>query len=97
MTIEASPGGLIPPLLYSCSIKPRPKGVKSMPSFQFMDINGNTKEIDINKLNSAEDVAKEAKGFFTKNKKGKKVYTSTREDKLASLKVYEPRSQEQND
>tara|TARA_R100001591_G_C4254192_1_gene157982 strand:- start:112 stop:417 length:306 start_codon:yes stop_codon:yes gene_type:complete len=101
MTIEASPGGLIPPLLYSCSIKPRPIGVKSMPSFELIQFNsdGTTdrKEIDINKLNSAEDVAKEAKGFFAKNKKGKKVYTSTRENKLASLKVYEPRSQEKKD
>jgi len=100
MTIEASPGGLMPPLLYSYSIKPRPKGVKSMPSFEFIQFNsdGTTdrKEIDINKLNSAKDVAKEAKGFFTKNKKGKKVYVSTREDKLASLKVYEPKSQEEN-
>ena len=54
-----------------------------MPSFELIQFNsdGTTdrKEIDINKLNSAEDVAKEAKGFFAKNKKGKKVYTSTRE------------------
>ena len=85
----------MPPLLYSCSIKPRPKGVKSMPSFQFMDINGNTKEIDINKLNSVEDVAAEHKKFCEETKKGKKVYISTKEDKLASLKVYEPKVQEE--
>ena len=66
-----------------------------MPSFSFMDINGNTKEIDINKLNSAEDLAAEHKKFREEIKKGKKVYISTKEDKLKSIKVYEPRSQEE--
>ena len=67
-----------------------------MSSFSFMDMDGNTKEIDINKLNSAEDVAKEAKKFFTETKKGKKMYISTEEDKLASIKVYEPKNQEES-
>jgi len=56
-----------------------------MPSFSFMDMDGNTKEIDINKLNSAKDVAKEAKKF----------YTETKKDKLKSVKVYEPKVQEE--
>ena len=66
-----------------------------MPSFAFMDMNGNTKEIDINKLNSAKDVATEFKKFRQETKKGKKVYISTKEDKLKSVKVYEPKVQEE--
>tara|TARA_R100000234_G_scaffold80285_2_gene50329 strand:- start:161 stop:364 length:204 start_codon:yes stop_codon:yes gene_type:complete len=65
-----------------------------MPSFSFMDMDGNTKEIDINKLNSVEDVAAEHKKFREETKKGKKVYISTEEDKLKSVKVYEPKVQE---
>jgi len=34
-----------------------------MPSFEIMDINGNTKEFDINKIKSAKDVAKAFKEF----------------------------------
>ena len=67
-----------------------------MPNFSFMDMNGNSKEIDINKLNSVEDVATEFKKFRQETKKGKKVYISTEEDKLKSVKVYEPKSQEEN-
>jgi len=67
-----------------------------MPSFSFMDMDGNSKEIDINKLNSAEDVATEFKKFRQETQKGKKVYISTEEDKLKSIKVYEPKSQEEN-
>ena len=65
-----------------------------MSSLIFMDMDGNIKEIDINKLNSVEDVAAEHKKFREETKKGKKVYISTKEDKLASLKVYEPKVQE---
>ena len=65
-----------------------------MPSFAFMDMDGNSKEIDINKLNSVEDVAAEHKKFREETKKGKKVYISTEEDKLKSVKVYEPKVQE---
>ncbi len=67
-----------------------------MPSFAFMDMDGNTKEIDISKLKSAKDLAAEHKKFREETKKGKKMYISTKEDKLVSLKVYEPKSQEQN-
>ena len=67
-----------------------------MPSFVFMDMDGNSKEIDINKLNSVEDVAAEHKKFREETKKGKKVYISTEEDKLKSVKVYEPKVQEKN-
>ena len=67
-----------------------------MPSFAFMDMDGNTKEIDISKLKSAKDLAAEHKKFREETKKGKKVYISTEEDKLASIKVYEPKSQEEN-
>ena len=65
-----------------------------MSSFTFMDMDGNSKEIDINKLNSVEDVAAEHKKFREETKKGKKVYISTEEDKLKSVKVYEPKVQE---
>ena len=68
-----------------------------MPSFAFMDMNGNSKEIDISKLKSAKDLAAEHKKFREETKKGKKVYISTKEDKLASLKVYEPKVQEKKD
>ena len=94
MTIEASPGGLIPPLLYSCSIKPRPKGVKLMPYFEITDGNGTTHTVDLLSEDPT-DIKAEFKKFEAK-KKAKKVYISTKEDKLASLKVYEPRSQEKN-
>ena len=70
-----------------------------MPSFAFMDMDGNTKEIDISKLKSAKDLAAEHKKFreeTKKAKKGKKVYISTKEDWLASAKVYELKSQEEN-
>jgi len=66
-----------------------------MPSFAFMDMDGNTKEIDISKLKSAKDLAAEHKKFREETKKGKKVYISTEEDKLKSVKVYEPKSQEE--
>ena len=66
-----------------------------MPSFAFMDMNGNSKEIDISKLKSAKDLAAEHKKFREETKKGKKVYISTKEDKLASIKVYEPKVQEE--
>ena len=66
-----------------------------MPSFSFMDMDGNTKEIDISKLKSAKDLAAEHKKFREETKKGKKVYISTKEDKLASIKVYEPKVQEE--
>ena len=66
-----------------------------MPSFSFMDMDGNTKEIDITKLKSAKDVATEFKKFREETKKNKKVYISTEEDKLKSVKVYEPKSQEE--
>ena len=59
-------------------------------------MDGNSKEIDINKLNSVEDVAAEHKKFREETKKGKKVYISTEEDKLKSVKVYEPKVQEKN-
>ncbi len=68
-----------------------------MPSFSFMDMDGNSKEIDINKLNSVEDVATEFKKFRQETKKGKKVYISTKEDKLKSVKVYEPKTQAELD
>ena len=47
-----------------------------MPSFEIMDMNGNTKEFDINKIKSAKDVAKAFKEFHSEvkskkeNKKG---------------------------
>lgn len=70
-----------------------------MPSFEFVQFNSDgttdSKEIDINKLNSVEDVAAEHEKFCKETKKGKKVYISTEEDKLKSIKVYEPRSQEE--
>ena len=66
-----------------------------MPSFAFMDMDGNTKEIDISKLKSAKDLAAEHKKFREETKKGKKVYISTEEDKLKSVKVYEPKVQEE--
>jgi len=66
-----------------------------MPSFAFMDMDGNTKEIDISKLKSAKDLAAEHKKFRQETKKGKKVYISTEEDKLKSVKVYEPKVQEE--
>ena len=66
-----------------------------MSSFTFMDMDGNSKEIDINKLNSVEDIASEFKKFRLDIKTGKKEYISTKEDKLKSLKVYEPKSQEE--
>ena len=62
-----------------------------MPSFEIMDMDGNTKEIDINKLNSAKDVAQAFKEF-NNEVKGKKAYISTKEDKLKSVKVYEPKN-----
>ena len=65
-----------------------------MPSFSFMDMDGNTKEIDISKLKSAKDLAAEHKKFREETKKNKKVYIST-EDKLKSVKVYEPKNQEE--
>lgn len=68
-----------------------------MSSFSFMDMDGNSKEIDINKLNSVEDVAAEFKKFRQETKKGKKVYISTKEDKLKSVKVYEPKTQAELD
>lgn len=68
-----------------------------MPSFSFMDMDGNTKEIDISKLKSAKDVATEFKKFREETKKGKKVYISTEEDKLKSVKVYEPKTQAELD
>ena len=66
-----------------------------MPSFAFMDMDGNTKEIDISKLKSAKDLAAEHKKFREETKKGKKAYISTKEDKLKSVKIYEPKSQEE--
>ena len=69
-----------------------------MSSFSFMDMDGNTKEIDMSKLKCAKDLAAEHKKFreeAKKAKKGKKVYISTKEDWLKSVKVYEPKSQEE--
>ena len=63
-----------------------------MPSFAFMDMDGNTKEIDMSKLKSAKDLAAEHKKFREETKKNKKVYISTKEDKLESVKVYEPKT-----
>ena len=68
-----------------------------MPSFEIMDMDGNRKEIDIKKLNSVEDVASEFKKFRLDIKKGKKMYISTEEDKLKSVKVYEPKTQAELD
>ena len=68
-----------------------------MSSFSFMDMDGNTKEIDISKLKSAKDLAAEHKKFREETKKGKKVYISTEEDKLKSVKVYEPKTQAELD
>jgi hypothetical protein len=51
-----------------------------------MDMDGNSKEIDINKLNSVEDVASEFKKFRLDIKKGK----------LKNMEVYEPKAQEEN-
>ena len=47
-----------------------------MPSFEIMDMNGNTKEFDINKIKSTKDVARAFKEFHKEvkskkeNKKG---------------------------
>lgn len=65
-----------------------------MPSFEIMDMHGNTKQFDINKIKSAKDVAKAFKEF-NKEVKTKKAYISTKEDKLKSVKVYEPKNQEE--
>ena len=43
-----------------------------MLSFSFMDMDGNTKEIDISKLKSAKDLAAEHKKFREETKKNKK-------------------------
>ena len=72
-----------------------PKGVKLMPYFEITDGNGTTHTVDLLSEDPT-DIKAEFKKFEAK-KKAKKVYISTKEDKLASIKVYEPKSQEKND
>ena len=64
-----------------------------MSSVIFMDSEGNEKELPLSKINGVEDIANAYKDL-RKKAKAKKTYISTKEDKLASIKVYEPKVQE---
>ena len=44
-----------------------------MPSFEIMDMNGNTKEFDINKIKSTKDVARAFKEFHKEVKSKKEI------------------------
>ena len=65
-----------------------------MSSVIFMDSEGNEKELPLSKINGVEDIANAYKDL-RKKAKAKKSYISTKEDKLKSVKVYEPKNQEE--
>ena len=60
-----------------------------------MDSEGNEKELPLSEINGVEDIANAYKDL-RKKAKAKKSYISTKEDKLKSVKVYEPKNQEEN-
>ena len=65
-----------------------------MSSVIFMDFEGNEKELPLSEINGVEDIANAYKDL-RKKAKAKKSYISTKEDKLKSVKVYEPKNQEE--